>query len=386
MRLNELIVPQPSDVISAPNVVAIEEPRRWTRPPAEFVLDLSGYDIDHQNLLIPGPRESAGRYLSRYEDKLLFGYHHLHALIGEDGRFDCQDINGYSTRLRFHIKHHPGRDQPIPQISESEDGFSYSLEQVDLAAVETLPGGLFFGTPIEPLNWGMWLLHGIPNAVDFLRRRQEERFFCYVDRPWQMNLLRHIGLSDQQIVPHQLLRTYRCRALTMHQYSFVDLSPTELDRGVFEAIGTQCAPADASVGREKVFVARRNMTAASHGRYRALLNEDALIAALSERGFDIIEPELLPFETQVAIFRRAKIVVGLGGAGMFNVVFSRPGTRVVSIESSADFVHGHASLFAALNHRYGVIFGRQDLSDATIVHKRWTIDIARAVQAIESFV
>ncbi len=132
-------------------------------------------------------------------------------------------------------------------------------------------------------------------------------------------------------------------------------------------------------------MARRNMTAQSKGRYRALLNEAELVTALEERDFLVVEPELLTFPEQVSTFREARVIVGLGGAGMFNVIFSRPGTRVISIESSMAFVHGHANLFASMKHRYGFILGRQDLDDTTIVHKRWTVDVAGAIKAIESF-
>jgi hypothetical protein len=71
---------------------------------------------------------------------------------------------------------------------------------------------------------------------------------------------------------------------------------------------------------------------------------------------------------------------------MFNVVFCKPGTRIVTIESTAGFIGAHARLFASMGHRYGVIFGREDPADPAPSHRRWRIDIAPAVQAIERFV
>ncbi len=153
MSPKPLLVPEPSSVIARPSVVLIEGSRDWTRPPAEFVRDFSGHDLDLKHLLMPGPRRSASKYRSRYDNRLLFGYHHLHALIGTEGEFDCQDIEGYRTRLQYHIRHHPGHHLPIPQISQSEDGFSYELDRIDPSTVEELQGRVFFGTPIEPLNW-----------------------------------------------------------------------------------------------------------------------------------------------------------------------------------------------------------------------------------------
>jgi capsular polysaccharide biosynthesis protein len=85
------------------------------------------------------------------------------------------------------------------------------------------------------------------------------------------------------------------------------------------------------------------------------------------------------------LFAEAELIVGLGGAALFNVIFCPPTTRVVSIESSADFAHNHASLFAALGHRFGFIFGRQDPEDETPVQKRWTVDVDGVMRAVGAY-
>jgi capsular polysaccharide biosynthesis protein len=97
---------------------------------------------------------------------------------------------------------------------------------------------------------------------------------------------------------------------------------------------------------------------------------------MAERlNFEIHEPETMTFADQIKLFRESSVVVGLGGAALFNVVFCKPGTTVVSIESSNSFVHNHAALFASLGHKYGFIFGCQDVTDTAPVHKRWSIDV-----------
>ena len=114
-----------------------------------------------------------------------------------------------------------------------------------------------------------------------------------------------------------------------------------------------------------------------------MTNEDALIVAMVGLGFEIHEPEKLSIPDQIRLFREAELVVGLGGAAFFNVVFCRPGTRVVSIESSTQFVDGHARLFASSGHRFAFVFGRQDETDPQPVHKRWTIDVEGVVAIVK---
>jgi capsular polysaccharide biosynthesis protein len=118
---------------------------------------------------------------------------------------------------------------------------------------------------------------------------------------------------------------------------------------------------------------------------RRLINEDNLIEAFVARGFEVVEPEYLSFVEQVKLFRETEMVVGPGGAGLFNVFFCNYGTRVISIESSTAFVHWHAELFGSLGLRYGIVLGAQDLLDNTPTQKRWAVDVKGVMSAVDLF-
>ncbi len=70
---------------------------------------------------------------------------------------------------------------------------------------------------------------------------------------------------------------------------------------------------------------------------------------------------------------------------MYNVLFCQPGTKVVTIESSAYFMPGHSRLFAAMGMQYGIIFGEQDPSDPAPIHKRWRVDERKVADVIAAF-
>ena len=78
-------------------------------------------------------------------------------------------------------------------------------------------------------------------------------------------------------------------------------------------------------------------------------------------------------------FSSAEIVVGLGGAGMFNCVFCRPGTKVVDIESTPKFCNAHSNLFASADLSYGIIIGAEDRSDPRSNHRNWWLDLDQAL-------
>jgi capsular polysaccharide biosynthesis protein len=107
---------------------------------------------------------------------------------------------------------------------------------------------------------------------------------------------------------------------------------------------------------------------------RVLVNEIELIIRLQALGFDIVAPEQMDFRTQIQAFAQSDIVIGPGGAGMFNCVFCRPGATIVTIESNANWVANHCALFGSLGLNYSVVFGQQ-LDAAKGPHSPWRLDV-----------
>lgn len=66
-------------------------------------------------------------------------------------------------------------------------------------------------------------------------------------------------------------------------------------------------------------------------RGRELDNEQEIADRLERQGYRVIDPGSLPLDEQIAMFGGADHVVGVMGAGMTNIVFCRPGTRVTML-------------------------------------------------------
>lgn len=64
---------------------------------------------------------------------------------------------------------------------------------------------------------------------------------------------------------------------------------------------------------------------------RKLINEEELKHYLTQCGFEIIYPEQLSFAEQVQLFNEAEYVIGPNGSSFAGVIFSKPGTKVVSL-------------------------------------------------------
>lgn len=79
---------------------------------------------------------------------------------------------------------------------------------------------------------------------------------------------------------------------------------------------------------------------------RPLVKEDGLEQALRQRGFAVIDAGSLPLNECIAAFANARWVVAPHGAALANLVFAKPGTRVLELLPGALDKFGHYGLMA----------------------------------------
>ena len=75
-----------------------------------------------------------------------------------------------------------------------------------------------------------------------------------------------------------------------------------------------------------IFISRKNIP-------RRQFNEAELMTRLVEHGFVSVSPEELTLEEQIALFNDANVIIGSSGAAMTNLLFCKPGAKVLIIEN-----------------------------------------------------
>ena len=370
---------------TAPDIVRselLEAETAWDRPPPAFVLDLSGDGLDTR-VLQERLRWRQGAQVDHFAN--------VH-LIGRDALLSAGETSG-ARRFYGRYSRPPavlgglvtasGLDDPVDASTlmarSGERSFHYPDAILDGSVRLERP--VFFATPEEPLNWGLWLLQNVPAAQAFADLRSDyPEFFCHLGQPWQRPFLTALGVPDEALRHHDLSRVHVAPRLATLRPTSRAMHLSERDRAAFDAFGDRCTAVSDGPSFERVYVTRKGLD-----YHRVLLNEAELADALEARGFKVVSPQTLSLQEQVRLFRRARYVVGLGGAGLFNAVWCRPGTRLVTVESGMTWVDSHCNIFASRGLDYGVILGRQDPDDPTLHHARWTLDVAAAVAAIGAF-
>lgn len=246
-----------------------------------------------------------------------------------------------------------------------------------------LSGAVMLATPDEPGNWGLFLLQSLPAALRFVKdRKRYGKFMCHAPPGNRRDLLRLVGIRDADFLYHDVSKTYEIEEVRFFQQGFRDLVVSPDDRALLLSLAESVRYDHKIRNAPNLFLSRR-MRSAEMGVYRVLRNELELRHALENIGFESIETEYMGPIDQIRAMAGARVIVGLGGAGMFNTVFCPAGTRVLDIESTPRFTNAHTNIFASCGMNYGVHLGREVKDTARTDHLDWEVNVQEILRSLD---
>jgi capsular polysaccharide biosynthesis protein len=311
-------------------------------------------------------------------DCLLTGYR---TILTKDGTFFNDDtvtghqLSAFLAKLR--------KLEPFLNENSGLRGIGSSLFVMNRAErpIVSLKGSVAILCSHEPSNYGSWLFRVLPKLITLRKYAISDSQIVVHAPPKLHDYLRLCGLGADQIIHHDLQSVYHIDHAIIpslrNNQAFLDDETCTFYDELRQRHGIQQS------GR-RVYVSR--LRHATNGMSsRIMLNEIDLIGALRRLNFDIVEPETLSAQEQIATFAEASMVVGASGSGMFNVVFCQPGTKVIDIESEPHWIHAHVCLFTSRRLRFGLFEGKADPTDTTLVHRRWSVNIRALLARVEAF-
>jgi len=84
--------------------------------------------------------------------------------------------------------------------------------------------------------------------------------------------------------------------------------------------------------KNKIYIDRSD-TISNHLPQRLISNEDEIKKYLLKNNFIFVKLHEAKFREQINLFHNAECIVGLHGAGFVNVVFCKPGTKIIELRS-----------------------------------------------------
>jgi hypothetical protein len=181
------------------------------------------------------------------------------------------------------------------------------------------------------INFGHWILDFAPQIVTLSKLAPDATFLMpQASREFQAATLALMGLDRGQLLPWDGSPVECSRLLAFESDGRTGggrpLSP------LLEVRRLLASTADASVGarrNRRIYVSRRD----APKKRRWIVNEPEVEQLFRSRGFEIIVMRDCPLEEQVRLFGEARVVAGINGGGLTDIVFSASGTHVVVLMS-----------------------------------------------------
>ena len=167
-------------------------------------------------------------------------------------------------------------------------------------------------------------------------------------RPFQIETLGLLGLNDHRRVPFPDGEFWELENL----YVVTPRLKTQIDSS--EPYRWFRNAAMDRYGIREVEPSRKLYLSRRHDQHWRTTNEREVEIFLSEYGFETVIPGRMSFRAQIELFGQAEMIVGTG-AGLFNMVFSPPGTQVLQFQDPAHIVHALWTAAAAMGFDYHYI-------------------------------
>ncbi len=364
------------DACPAARVLSEEPAATWHKPWPGVLLNLSGQAFDPAQLNA-GDRPSHARRLECLRS--------VHLLWSNFFLADGCLSTIYDGNAREAVRQVVAHEELSRWIGIARHGEEFVTSRARLRDAQRIEGPVLFATSDEPHNWGLWLLYVLPAVVHFTRNRHLYRkLFVFATHPNMRALLRLLGVRDEEVVLHDCGTAYWFEEVHVFRQSMRDCYISPAARRLYAQLRESVVARHGPSPARKLYVARLRRTRELNA-YRGLLNEQALADRLAALGYLVIEPEFLAVEDQIRLFAGAERIVAIGGAGLFNTVFCRPGARLLDIESTPLFLDAHSNVFAGAGLEYGLAIGREDRADSSLAHRRWTLDLDAAMPAVADF-
>jgi capsular polysaccharide biosynthesis protein len=177
-----------------------------------------------------------------------------------------------------------------------------------------------------------WMFDVLPR-LDLLRRsgidlNEIDGWVVSHDLPFQQETLQHLGIPASKILETQQYSHIQADELIVPSFPAV---PAWMPKWACEFLRSSFLRLNRDKEEQKkgdrLYISRRLTT------NRRVINEAEITEFLSHLGFQIVTLESLSVLEQAALLASAEAVISPHGSGLTNLVFCRPGTKVIELFS-----------------------------------------------------
>lgn len=244
-------------------------------------------------------------------------------------------------------------------------GWGNALYDTCLPAKEAITDSEIVCCP--PTGYYHWLLEVMPNLINAVKAYPDTKVLLPSGSPGYIRealaLLFRDEFTSRLIVSDEPVRVMRIAMTQFEEYpGFVRSQDIDTLRIAFlsedAALSEQTA---LSSHPSRIYISR------SRTAKRSIGNEKDVEKALTEVGIEIVYLEELAFEQQVRLFTSADVIIAPHGAGLANLVWAEPSSRVLEIFPHGFFNDCYARLSISRSISYDYFNCAQDSNSHGVI-------------------
>ena len=184
-------------------------------------------------------------------------------------------------------------------------------------------------------HWGHFLIDCSTRLYSFLNDAEGVRKYAYlvnegeqyVPAPSIIRFLELLGIKDRVIFVNQVTR---CRKIIIPEQGY--MTNSYYSKGYLEIFDrvAECVDCTKYPSYEKVYYSRANVKKAQGSE----IGEEILLGLFEKNGFHIVSPEKYSLDEQISIVRNADLLAGITGTLPHNLLFAKPGQKMLVINKS----------------------------------------------------
>jgi len=218
----------------------------------------------------------------------------------------------------------------VPEVSTGNTELIRALSE--LPTIHTIEGTVAFLS----IKWGKnnyfhWMFD-IVTRIYLLRLSNLEIEKIVVNqchKKFQLETLESLGISQAKIIESENYPYIKAQKLLVPSFSYSDGKYLRIPKWGCNFLRNSFLPEET---KEKIYhQTKRIYLSRKKASRRQVINEDKVISCLEKCGFESITLESISVAQQAVLFAGAKFVIAPHGAGLTNLVFCNPGTKVIEI-------------------------------------------------------
>jgi len=172
-------------------------------------------------------------------------------------------------------------------------------------------------------TWGHFVVQNLPRALAYLKEFPDgklalPRHHAMAQQSSYHQLLRHFGISSNQLLPLDRDKRYKFRELILVDflYDFQSQTPNPI------ALEWLSKNSDTKPGGA-IFIERNDLNG------RMIANQEEVNNLLARYGVERILLGQEPLDQQIAFWQKSQVIIGTLGSDFTNIVFGKAGTRLL---------------------------------------------------------